>query len=240
MRLSPLRRGLFAVAFSTTMIGAGAVPPASADASSPGATSSSPRALSQNQGTSAAPPTAGISKVAVAKRRIDIHAGRRTVVRGAVLPRAAGLVASLQVRRGARWHTLDRDRTGTRGRYVLRDRRKHPMSAPARVHVRGNGARAKQRIGRLNVYRVALASWYGPGLYGRRTGCGRALGYRRLGVAHKTLPCGTKITLRHGGRRVRVPVIDRGPYSGAREYDLTAATARKLRFRGHGGILTTR
>ena len=113
------------------------------------------------------------------------------------------------------------------------------MSARLRVLVRGDGDRAKRRIGRLNVYREALASWYGPGFYGRRTGCGGTLGYSQLGVAHKTLPCGTKVTLRHNGRRVRVPVIDRGPYVGAREYDLTAATARKLRFRGHGGILTT-
>jgi hypothetical protein len=29
------------------------------------------------------------------------------------------------------------------------------------------------------------------------------------------------------------------PYVGGREYDLTEATARKLRFRGHGAILTT-
>jgi rare lipoprotein A (peptidoglycan hydrolase) len=35
-------------------------------------------------------------------------------------------------------------------------------------------------------------------------------------------------------------VIDRGPYVGGREYDLTEATAQKLRFRGHGPILTTR
>jgi rare lipoprotein A len=114
------------------------------------------------------------------------------------------------------------------------------MSARVRLLVRGHGVRAKRRIGRMNVYRVALASWYGPGLYGRRTGCGGTLGYSQLGVAHKSLPCGTKVTLRHHGRRVRVPVIDRGPYVGAREYDLTAATARKLRFHGHGGILTTR
>jgi rare lipoprotein A (peptidoglycan hydrolase) len=39
---------------------------------------------------------------------------------------------------------------------------------------------------------------------------------------------------------VRVPVIDRGPYVGGREYDLTEATAQRLRFRGHGAILTTR
>ena len=114
------------------------------------------------------------------------------------------------------------------------------MSAPARVSVRGAGDRARRRIGRLNVYRYALASWYGPGLYGNRTGCGGTLAPGRLGVAHKTLPCGTRVTLRHHGRRVRVPVIDRGPYVGAREYDLTAATARRLGFRGHGSILVTR
>ena len=95
-------------------------------------------------------------------------------------------------------------------------------------------------IGRLNVYRYAYASWYGPGLYGNPLGCGGTLGAGTLGVAHKTLPCGTKVTFRHGGRAVRVPVIDRGPYVGGREYDLTAATAQRLGFHGHGAILTTR
>ena len=71
------------------------------------------------------------------------------------------------------------------------------------------------------MYRHALASWYGPGLYGNQLGCGGRLGTSQLGVAHKSLPCGTKVTLRHHGRVVRVPVIDRGPYSGAREFDLT-------------------
>ena len=63
---------------------------------------------------------------------------------------------------------------------------------------------------------------------------------RTLGVAHKSLPCGTKVTLRHDGRVVRVPVIDRGPYVAGREYDLTEATAPALHFHGHGAILTTR
>jgi rare lipoprotein A len=103
-----------------------------------------------------------------------------------------------------------------------------------------HGPAGKQGLGRLNVYRRALASWYGPGLYGMRTGCGGNLGTSQLGVAHKTLPCGTKVTLRHHGRVVRVPVIDRGPYSGAREFDLTAATARRLKFKGYGTILSTR
>ena len=198
-------------------------------------------AQERNQGTtSAKPPTASIAQVGVGKRKINVRAGRRMVVRGTVLPRVAGLVTYLQIRTAKRWVTIDRDRTGSQGRYRLRDKRKHPMSAHVRVMVWAGGDHAQRRIGRMNVYREALASWYGPGFYGRRTGCGGTLGYSQLGVAHKSLPCGTKITLRHNGRRVRVPVIDRGPYAGAREYDLTAATARKLGFRGHGGIDTTR
>ena len=110
------------------------------------------------------------------------------------------------------------------------------MSAPARVRV---GAEHR-RLGRLNVYRMAYASWYGPGLYGGHLACGGTLYAGKLGVAHKTLPCGTKVTLRHRGRKVRVPVIDRGPYVGGREYDLTEATAQRLGFHGHGGIQTTK
>ena len=195
------------------------------------------QAQDTNQGTT---PTAKISRVGIDTKRVNVRAGRRALVTGAVAPRQAGLIASLQVRKGKRWVTLDRDRTGTSGRYRVRDKRTVPMSLPVRVHVRGDAGVAKRGLGRMNVYRSALASWYGPGFYGRTTGCGGTLGYSQLGVAHKTLPCGTKVTLRHNGRRVRVPVIDRGPYAGAREYDLTAATARKLGFRGHGGILTTR
>jgi rare lipoprotein A len=77
-------------------------------------------------------------------------------------------------------------------------------------------------------------------LYGNPLGCGGTLGVGTLGVAHKTLPCGTKVTLRRGSRSVRVRVIDRGPYVGGREYDLTAATAQRLGFSGYGPVLVTR
>jgi rare lipoprotein A (peptidoglycan hydrolase) len=39
---------------------------------------------------------------------------------------------------------------------------------------------------------------------------------------------------------VKVPVIDRGPYSGNREFDLTAATKSALRFPDVGTVLTSR
>jgi rare lipoprotein A len=173
--------------------------------------------------------TAGASGLDVKAKRLNVRVGSRVTVTG----HASAPTAALQVRRGSRWITLDRAHPGASGRFVLRDRVRRPMSAPARVRLSTGVTRG---LGRLNVYRNALASWYGPGLFGSRTGCGGTLLAGQLGVAHKTLPCGTKVTIRHGGRVVRVKVIDRGPYVGAREFDLTAATARRLRFRGHGTI----
>jgi rare lipoprotein A (peptidoglycan hydrolase) len=180
------------------------------------------------------PAAADAAKVGVSAKRLNIQTGSRVTVKGRV---AAPGTAKLQVQRGHRWVTLDRDRTDAAGRYVLRKRVRGPMSSRARVRL---GTGQTRVLGRLNVYRRALASWYGPGLFGNRLGCGGTLFAGSLGVAHKSLPCGTKVTLRHGGRVVRVPVIDRGPYVGGREYDLTAATARRLGFYGHGSIQVTR
>lgn len=179
---------------------------------------------------SAAAPAA--AQIDVTKKRLHVKAGQRAVVVGTTTP---GGLAALKVYRRGRWRTLDRDRATSVGRFALRTRVRRTMDAAARVRVAG----ASRRVGRLNVYRFALASWYGPGLYGNRLGCGGRLGPGDLGVAHKSLPCGSRVTFRHRGRTVRVRVIDRGPYVGGREYDLTEATARKLRFRGHGAILTT-
>ena len=64
---------------------------------------------------------------------------------------------------------------------------------------------SRRFLGRLNVYRLAGASWYGGG---GQTACGGSLGSSTLGVANKTLPCGTLVTLRYGGHTLRVPVID--------------------------------
>jgi rare lipoprotein A len=169
---------------------------------------------------------------AVLKKRMHVRVGNQAAVIGSAQPG----VVTLQVSRRGIWRTIARDRTTATGRYVLRDRVRRPMSVFARVSVNG----ATQRIGRLNGYRRAYASWYGPGLYGNHLGCGGTLTPRKLGVAHRTLPCGTKLTLRHRDRSVTVRVIDRGPYVAGREFDLTERTARRLHFRGHGAILTTR
>jgi rare lipoprotein A len=199
-------------------------------------------ALAQSETTTAVPTARAAQRpqIDVSRRKLDVRAGNRTVVSGRVTPGAAGLIVSLQIRRGHRWKPIDRDRTGARGGYRLRERLRRTGSTRARVRVAdAPGILAGKRVlGRLNVFRVA--SWYGPGLYGNPTGCGGTLYAGQLGVAHRSLPCGTMVTFKHGRRSVRVPVIDRGPYVGGREYDLTAATAQQLGFEGHGAILTTR
>jgi hypothetical protein len=75
-----------------------------------------------------------------------------------------------------------------------------------------------------------VATWYGPGFFGNQTACGKTLTRRTVGVAHRTLPCGSKVVLRYKGRYLRTTVIDRGPFSNGAKWDLTQAAAQKLRF----------
>jgi rare lipoprotein A len=92
----------------------------------------------------------------------------------------------------------------------------------------GATAQPAPQQARTANYRAARATWYGPGLYGNKMACGGRLTHRTLGVAHKRLPCGTKVALKYEGHTVVVPVIDRGPYARGVDYDLTEATARQL------------
>jgi rare lipoprotein A (peptidoglycan hydrolase) len=71
---------------------------------------------------------------------------------------------------------------------------------------------------------VVVASWYGPGFYGNRTACGQTYTAEIVGVAHRTLPCGTLVVLEYRGLAMTVPVIDRGPYIAGRTLDLSHAT----------------
>ena len=84
--------------------------------------------------------------------------------------------------------------------------------------------------------RIQRATWYGPGFYGQRTACGVKLRPWTLGVAHKKLPCGTRVTFFYHGVFKTVPVIDRGPFASGLSWDLTAAAARTLEFRSTGRL----
>ncbi|MBI2690443.1 MAG: hypothetical protein HYX29_00650 [Solirubrobacterales bacterium] len=82
--------------------------------------------------------------------------------------------------------------------------------------------------GAISVYRRQRATWYGPGFYGNRTACGQKLTKRTLGVAHKTLPCGTRVEFFLRGRSITLPVIDRGPYANGATWDLTSNAMKRL------------
>lgn len=83
---------------------------------------------------------------------------------------------------------------------------------------------------------TALASCYGPGLYGNHTANGTVLTTRTLGIAHKTWPLHSRrraslVVIADRRRAVVVPVIDRGPFVARRDVDVTSATARALGYR---------
>lgn len=81
--------------------------------------------------------------------------------------------------------------------------------------------------------RYAGASWYGgSSMWGRTTACGVLLRPTTIGVAHKTLPCGTIVKFVYQGRTVTAPVIDRGPYVKGRAWDLTAAASEAIGLEG--------
>lgn len=77
--------------------------------------------------------------------------------------------------------------------------------------------------------RPTLATWFGPGFYGHSTACGQKLTPKLVGVASRTLPCGTLVQIGYRGHQLTVPVLDRGPYghNGAM-WDLTSGAARAL------------
>jgi rare lipoprotein A len=79
------------------------------------------------------------------------------------------------------------------------------------------------------VHTTGIATWFGPGFYGQTTACGQTLTPGVVGVANRTLPCGTLVKVSYKGRTMTLPVLDRGPYSSiGADWDLTAGAAEAL------------
>ncbi|MGH2954642.1 MAG: RlpA-like double-psi beta-barrel domain-containing protein [Solirubrobacterales bacterium] len=72
------------------------------------------------------------------------------------------------------------------------------------------------------------ATWYGPGFRGNRTACGQRLKRSTVGVAHRSLPCGSRVVVRYKGSFLRTRVIDRGPYANGAKWDLTERAAEAV------------
>ncbi|MBV9683967.1 MAG: hypothetical protein JO046_19400 [Solirubrobacterales bacterium] len=113
----------------------------------------------------------------------------------------------------AAWHT------GRAGQFTIR--------AVLQANQASSAAASPPAVS-VTVYRRSIATLYGPGFYGARTACGVVLRRRTVGVANRTLPCGTEVQVYYNGNVATVPVIDRGPYAHNANWDLTMATGRAL------------
>ncbi len=132
-----------------------------------------------------------------------------------------------------RWLAIAKTTVAGDGSYVARWR----PSKAGELRVRAVVSSASKAVAAgaspelaITIHRPAMATWYGPGFYGRTTACGVRMTRTLLGVAHKKLKCGTKVAVLYKGRRIDVPVVDRGPFRHGTKYDLTAATAQALGF----------
>jgi hypothetical protein len=199
----------------------------------------SPAAIAALAGLTVAPP----QHVSLAVRHpvLNVLAGHTSTIAGALRPALAGRMVRLQALGAHGWRMLAGARTGRAGRFRLRYVPRSAGSELVRLRLTGDATApgARRALGRLNVYRLAGASWYGGG-GGGGLACGGALTSTTMGVANKTLPCGSLVTLRYGDRTVRVRVIDRGPYVAGRDFDLTEATKRALGFGDTGQVWSTR
>lgn len=180
-------------------------------------------------------------QVSLTARRpeLNVLADHPSTIAGALKPGLTGRAVTLQALGARGWSTIASTRTGRGGRFRVRYVPHRAGSERVRLRFAGDASDlgAHRSLGRLNVYRLAEASWYGGG---GGLACGGELTSTTIGVANKTLPCGTRVTLRYGRRTVQVRVIDRGPYVAGREFDLTEATKQALGFGDTGEVWSTR
>jgi rare lipoprotein A (peptidoglycan hydrolase) len=91
------------------------------------------------------------------------------------------------------------------------------------------GASAPGNTPAKPLTKAQIATWFGPGFYGQQTACGQTMSPVIVGVASRTLPCGTLVLVNYKGHRLTVPVIDRGPYAhNGATWDLTWGAASAL------------
>lgn len=220
LRLGKLNRAICAAGLAAVLALAMVAfsPAGAADASSGGIGLASPESsTSPSQPTTAAKTTA--SK--------GTRFGSRILRQGMVGPDVRvlkSIVRSKKLLNGALTTTFDRPTASAVRRF----------QASAKIGRSGvvNKPTARKLVGSL---RTAEASWYGPGLWGNGTACGKVtLRPNTIGVANKNLPCGTRVLIGFRGKFVIAPVIDRGPYIAGRTWDLTKAASDAIGLTGAG------
>ncbi len=191
-------------------------------------------AAAQSTGGAAAPEPQPASDVAL-EASPQALLGRVATLRGTVARSARGRV--LRVQRfdeaAKTWRSEARTVVGRKGRFSVRwsPRVLGQQRIRATLQRRRSATvtSASPEVS-VRVFKPAMATWYGPGLYGNTTACGQKLTKDLVGIAHKSLPCGTLVEVAYRGTSVVVPVVDRGPYAKGMTWDLTSAAAEQLGF----------
>ena len=184
-------------------------------------------------------PAPGQGQLRVSARQ-HVLVGRAVPVHGVLAPAQAGRAVAVQASGGHGWKTVARAKTGAQGRFQAKWRPKTDREYRLRAVVTGPNGAVGTLKGGVSVYRAAAASWYGPGLMGQHLACGGTLDGGVVGVANKSMPCGSRVRLRYRGRTVVARVVDRGPYVAGRDFDLTPATKQKLGFGSTGTVWASR
>lgn len=83
---------------------------------------------------------------------------------------------------------------------------------------------------------TGIASWYGPGFYGKLTADGELYTAQDLTAAHRTLPMpvNVRVTNLDNGQSLVVRVNDRGPFAKGRIIDVSERAAKLLGFLERG------
>ena len=115
------------------------------------------------------------------------------------------------------------------------------MSMPAAASINPNDdagdGRPYARSHRASILegsgRIGMASYYWQP---QRLASGGQFNPNAMTAAHKTLPFGTRVRVKHlnNGRSVDVVINDRGPYVAGRVIDLSRAAAGKIGMTGQG------
>ncbi|HLS95135.1 MAG TPA: septal ring lytic transglycosylase RlpA family protein [Sphingobacterium sp.] len=92
------------------------------------------------------------------------------------------------------------------------------------------GCSPKLRTSGREVREKGNASYYGDKFHGRPTASGERFNQKAMTAAHRTLPFGTKVTVKNlnNGKQVVVRINDRGPSSKSRAIDLSKGAAKKI------------
>ena len=223
------RNGHFRVAARLRRTGLVKVQGPATAPSAPGALPTATAAASTAQTVTVA------AKFHVAEQSVSQVDGHWSPVRGKLLPAVSGRFVRLEGLSHGRWRLLSRARTGAHGGFGLQAKGASP-GQQLRVRFRGDSLNTPSRkaAGQTIVFHESIASWYNDA---GNTACGFHAFY---GVANTSLPCGTKVVFRNGGREVTATVDDRGPFVGGRTWDLNQNTAAALGFGGVGPVLSSR